>query len=158
MLIQYCILSYLIRRIYQNIFVRFFSFAKGQQTFKIKPVIIYSQDHPRRDEKKLHWYETQYLPWTLTFIFIATKLKQLFYGYIQSMKKQFWQLFKYVYFFHFELLASNTIKNETEKIEKLTWNNFFSKVFIRIPGKSRSYRHIIKPGFSVDIARLFLQR
>ena len=115
MLIQYCILSYLIRRIYQNIFVRFFSFAKGQQTFKIKPVIIYSQDHPRRDEKKLHWYGTQYLPWTLTFIFIATKLKQLFYGYIQSMKKQFWQLFKYVYFFHFELLASNTIKNETGK-------------------------------------------
>ena len=158
MLIQCCILSYLIRRIYQNIFVRFFSFAKRQQTFKIKPVIIYSQDHPRRNEKKLHWYETQYLPWNLTFIFIATKLKQLFYGYIQSMKKQFWQLFKYVYFFHFELLASNTIKNETEKIEKLTWNNFFSKVFIRIPGKSRSYRHIIKPGFSVDIARLFLQR
>ena len=31
------------------------------------------------------------------------------------MKKQFWQLFKYVYFFHFELLASNTIKNETGK-------------------------------------------
>ena len=29
-------------------FIRFFSFAKGQQTFKIKPVNICSQDHPRR--------------------------------------------------------------------------------------------------------------
>ena len=46
MLIQCCILSDLIRRIYQIIFVRFFSFAKGHQPFKIKLVSIYSQDHP----------------------------------------------------------------------------------------------------------------
>ena len=57
------------------------------------------------------------------------------------MKKQFWQLFKYVYFFHFELLASNTIKNETEKIEKFIWNKF-SKVFVQIPETSKSYKHI----------------
>ena len=52
MLIQCCILSDLIRRIYQIIFVRFFLFAKGEQTFKIKPVNIYSQDHPGRSWKE----------------------------------------------------------------------------------------------------------
>ena len=47
MLIQCCILSVLIRRIYQVIFVRFFSFGKDLQTFKIKPISTYSQNHPR---------------------------------------------------------------------------------------------------------------
>ena len=36
------------------------------------------------------------------------------------------QLFNfYKYFLHFELLASNTIKNETrKKIQEFTWNKF----------------------------------
>ena len=47
MLIQCYILSVLIRRIYQITFVRSFSFAKGQQTFRLNQSIK-SQDHPRR--------------------------------------------------------------------------------------------------------------
>ena len=72
----------------------------------------------------------------------------------------------YKYFFHFEVLASNTIKNKTEKVQKLTWNKF-SKAFIRIPGRDkktcRSYRHtknvqnncIKLSGFGVDIVDFF---
>ena len=44
-----------------------------------------------------------------------------------------------------------------EKSEKFTWNKF-SKVFIQIPGTSRSHWHIIKSGFGVDVTRLFLYR
>ena len=48
-------------------------------------------------------------------------------------------------------------KSDRGKIEKFTWNKF-SKVFIEIPGTSRSYRHTKKSVFGVDITRLFLHR
>ena len=43
------------------------------------------------------------------------------------------------------------------KIEKFIWNKF-TKVFTQIPGTSRSYRHINKSGFRVDITKPFLHR
>ena len=36
---------------------------------------------------------------------------------------------------HYELLASNTMKNETRKKIQMFTGNKFSKAFIRIPGK-----------------------
>ena len=61
------------------------------------------------------------------------------------MKKNYGSyLYLHKCFLHFELLASNAIKNQTEKIQKFTRNKF-SKVFMQIPGTykktSRSYRY-----------------
>ena len=82
MLLQYSILSDLIKWIYQIIFVTYFSFPKDQQTFKIKPVNMQSRS-PKTLMKKdlqisisvvtlnsniyLYSYKTE------TVIFIASK-------------------------------------------------------------------------------------
>ena len=85
----------------------------------------------------LYSYKTQ------TAIFIATNM-ELCYKAWKSNYGSYSNLSKY--FFRFEPLASNTIKNETgKKLKKITWNKF-SKVFIRIPGTlahktSRLYTH-----------------
>ena len=71
------------------------------------------------------------------------------------MRKQLWQLFKCVNNNNF---CQQYYKRwNSGKIEKFTWNKF-SKVFIRIPGTSRSYRHTNKSSFDFDITRFFLQR
>ena len=77
---------------YQIIFVRSSSLAKGQQTFKIKPVNIQSRSFRTLTKRTPADME---LSIYLTFIFIATKQKQLFL-HLQSMKKQLWQLFNLV--------------------------------------------------------------
>ena len=73
---------------YQTICVRSFSFASGQQSFKIKPVNIQS----RPPKKNICWYGTQKSPKTLIFIFIIYKQKKLF-SWRKSMKKQSWHAF-----------------------------------------------------------------
>ena len=60
---------------------------------------------------------------------------------------------------YFELLASNTMKNETGKqVKQMFTENKFSKVFIRIPGTSTSVQNdcIKLSCYGVDINRLFL--
>ena len=62
MLIQCSILLDLIRRMYQIIFVTFFSFQKGLHTFNIKPLNhIYRQHHLGR------WWKEALLIWNSVF-------------------------------------------------------------------------------------------
>ena len=86
------------------------------------------------------------------------------------MKKQLWKLFKFVYFFNFELLANNTIKNETGgKNQKFICINLIKHSPESLAHVKKHLCHIGSPtnvqnncikssGFCVDITRLFRHR
>ena len=111
---------------YQIICVRSFSCAKGQQAFeRINQSLIYSQDHSKITSADIG---TQKLPKTLTFfifynyqteaaIFLVTKHEKAI------MACSYLKFYKY--FLHFELLASNTIKNES--IHLNSWHHSHKK-------------------------------
>ena len=110
---------------YQIICVRSFSFAKGQQVFESINQSIYSQDHPKRlfADMKLRNYPKPYKIYlynyhTKTAIFLATKREKK-----TIMACTYLNLYKY--FLHFELLASNTIKNES--IHLNSWHHSHKK-------------------------------
>ena len=93
---------------------------------------------------------------------------------MQNMKKKnkydsYLNLYKF--FLHFELLASNNIKNQTgKKLKNLLGINLINKVFIQIPGTHKKHLgHTCTPtavqnnciklsGFGVGITRPFLHR
>ena len=83
--------------------------SQGQQTSKIKPVNTQSRSPRALIKRTSTDMEVSIYPKPLTFIFIATKQKQLFLQ-LQSMKKQLCQLLiLYKYFFHFELLVRKVL-------------------------------------------------
>ena len=90
---------------YQTVSIRSFSFVKGQQAFEIKPVNVL----PR--SPKMNIYQTD------TAIFLATKYEKIIMAccYLNFYK----------YFFHFELLTSNTMKNEN--IHLNSWHHSHKK-------------------------------
>ena len=86
--------------------MRSFSFAKGQQAFKTKPVKITQKEHlliwNSETSQNLNIYVYNYQ--TETAIFPSTNNEKT----IMTCS-----CFNFLYFLHFELLASNTIKNES---------------------------------------------
>ena len=98
---------------YQIICVRSFSFAKGQQAFENinqSRVNIQSRSPPK---KSICWYGTQKLPKT----FLATKHEKAITAC------SYLNFYKYI--LYFELLASNTIKNEN--IHLNSWHHSHKK-------------------------------
>ena len=86
--------------------MRSFSFAKGQQAFKTKPVKITQKEHlliwNSETSQNLNIYVYNYQ--TETAICPSTNNEKT----IMTCS-----CFNFLYFLHFELLASNTIKNES---------------------------------------------
>ena len=109
---------------YEITCVRSFSFPTGQQTFENMNQSIYSQNHPKKEHLLIWSSETTqnlkiylYNYQTGTAIFLASKHEKTIIACIY--------LSFYKYLLHFELLDSNTLKNES--IHLNSWHHSHKK-------------------------------